>query len=93
MVLFGQIIIMKMFLSYLIEQFELAKRHFEKNFSIHNFRLDMIYYSTSININCISKKKPIDIQIESYLKGIEHIKSNYSLSESPFELLKKQKKI
>ena len=89
MVLFGQIIIMKMFLSYLIEQFELAKRHFEKNFSIHNFRLDMIYYSTSININCISKKKPIDIQIESYLKGIEHIKSNYSLSESPFELLKK----
>ena len=87
--LFGQIIIMKIFLAYLIEQFEIAKRHFEKNFYIHNFRLDMIYYATSININCTSKKKPINEQIKSYLNGIEHIKPNYSLSEGPFELFKK----
>ena len=89
MILFGQIIIMKIFLAYLIEQFEIAKRHFEKNFYIHNFRLDMIYYSTSLNINATSKKKPINEQIIAYLNGIEHIKPNYSLSEGPFELLKK----
>ena len=86
-VLFGQIIIMKIFLAYLIEQFDIAKKHFEKNFTLHNFLLDLIYYSTSKNINSTSNKKPIDTQIEIYLKAIEHIKSNYFISESPFELL------
>ena len=88
-VLFGQIIIMKIFLAYLIEQFDIAKKHYEKNYTIHNFLLDLIYYSTSKNINSTSNKKPIDSQIEIYLKAIEHIKPNYFLSESPFELLNK----
>ena len=88
-VLLGQIIIMKIFLAYLIEQFDVAKKHFEKNFTIHNFLLDLIYDSTSKNINSTSNKKPIDAQIETYLKAIEHIKSNYNISESPFELINK----
>jgi hypothetical protein len=88
-VLFGQIILIKIFLAHLIEQFDLSKKHFEKNFTVHDFLLDTIYYSSSVNINCTSKIKPIDSQILLYLKGISQIKPNYSLSESFFELINK----
>ena len=49
LVLFGQITLMNIFLAYLIDNFQSARAHIEKNINVRNFILLNMYYASNVN--------------------------------------------
>ena len=57
LVLFGQITLMNIFLAYLIDNFQSARAHLEKNVNVRNYILYNIYTSSDLNESKVTNYK------------------------------------
>ena len=95
LVLFGQITLMNIFLAYLIDNFQSARAHLEKNVNVRNYILYNIYTSSDLNESKVTnyklKKRTASGRIEAYNYYLMKLQGKQLLFEGEFDIIAKNK--